>query len=522
MGSEELWEVLLARIQEKTMAEWMEIFMADANIGVEPFRHTQNGMDHPQMRYNGHVIEVDDPEVGKTLQVGPLVDFSETPARVQGPTPRLGQQTEEVLSHLDGARRPVAPKDGHLPRHALDGVTVLELAGYWAAPFGTSLLADLGARVIKIEPLEGEPMRHLGVDAKVVQGKESLALDMRSDEGREILHKLVERADLFMHNYRPGVPERLGMDYDTLKKINPRLVYVYAGAYGSSGPYALRPAYHPSFGAICGEVLYQAGEGSPPPPGTPLTMEEVKAISKRLSRANQNSDPNSGLALATALLMGLYARERTGKGQYIERTMLCANAYASSDDFIRYEGKPPRRLPDPGLHGLGALYHLYLCREGWVFLACLAQDEWESLCRALAREDLLLDVRFATSVARIQHDAELMALLEEVFLERRAHQWEEYLSSHDVACVVADSGQYYAFFNGDSHIGANAMAVEVEHPVYGKYKRHAPLVALSLTPGIVGPGNRVGEHTRAILGELGYTTAEMDQFKEKAITTWSQ
>ncbi len=524
-ATEELWEVLLLKIQEKSLAEWMDIFMPNLNIAVEPLLHTQQGMEHPQMLHNGHVIEVEDPQAGKTRQLGPLVTFSETPSKIQGPAPTLGQHTQELLSQPDRsvqAPMPVVGADA-LPRHALEGVTVLELSSYLAAPLSTSLLADLGARVIKIENLEGDPLRTIQGCQRTVQGKESLALDLKASEGREVLYKLVERADLLMHNFRPGVPERLGMDYGTLCKLNPGLVYVYSGSYGSSGPYSLRPAYHPIPGAICGGALNQVGQGTPPPPGTSLSLDDVKRYSRRLARANEgNPDPNSGLVTCTALLMGLYTRERTGKGQYIETTMLCANAYVNSDDFIRYEGKPDRRLPDAELHGLSSLYRLYPCREGWIFLACLLDEEWEALRLALGSEELQRDKRFASHQSRLEHDAELGALLSRAFEERDAPDWEKYLAEYDVPCVVADAGRYYAFFNEDLHIEANGMATEVEHPVYGKYKRHSSNVSLSLTPGVVGPGNRAGEHSRLILEELGYSPSEIRQQKAKGVVTWPE
>ena len=521
-AAQDLWELLLTRIQDKTMDEWLEIMLADLNISVEPFRSTQEAFDHPQVIANELFVDFDDPEVGKSQQIAPLIRFTETPSAIQGPAPRLGQHTDQVLSALNGAR-PASANGGNVPPHALDGVTVLELAGFYAAPFGGSLLAELGARVIKIEPLEGDPMRSIMGTTKTTQGKESIALDLKAEEGREIFYKLVEKADILFHNYRPGVPERLGMDYASLKKINPRLIYVYGASYGSSGPYHLRPSFHPSFGAITGGVARQAGMGTPPSSETPLDFEDVKRISMHLARANEgNPDPNSAMVLGSAMAMALFHRERTGQGQYLETSMLGSNLAVNSDDFIRYQGKPPRKEVDENLYGTGALYRLYRASEGWVFLAAPKQDEWEALCAALGRDDLRSDARFASAEAREKNEAALAAVLEPLFAARAADAWERDLSARDVGCVRADGARYCEFLNGDPHVTANAMMVDVVHPAWGPYKRPGVGVNLSLTPGVAGPGNRIGEHTRLLLQELGYSDAEAAHLKEQSTVTWPE
>ncbi len=517
---EELWELLLLKIQERSLAEWMDIFLADPDISVEPIRDTQSAMEHPQMLHNGHVIEIEDPEVGKIKELGPLVQLAATPSQIGGSSPELGRDAG-MLPLQGRSSAAILPNTSKPPKHALDGVTILELASFYAGPFGTSLLADLGARVIKIEPLDGDPMRVSENALKTTQGKESICLDLKRQQGKEIFYRLAEKADLLMHTYRAGVAERLGIDYGTLKQINPNLVYLYASAYGSSGPFVHRPAYHPTFGAISGGAAYQAGDGTPPTPGQDMPMEDVRRISRCLSKANEgNPDPTSALVAGTALLMGLLARQRTGKGQYVGRTMLCSNAYANSDDFIEFKGKRPRKPVDPGCYGLGALYRLYRCRQGWIFLACLTGDEWERLCRAVDYSELSVDGRFSNAESRVRHDSELVAILEEVFLRRTATQWEEDLTDHDLGCVVADGGEYWIFFNTDPHVDANCMAVEVDHPKWGTYRRHTPNVQMSLTPGVAGPGNRAGEHSRQILEELGYSATQIDDLGLTSIVAW--
>jgi crotonobetainyl-CoA:carnitine CoA-transferase CaiB-like acyl-CoA transferase len=374
--------------------------------------------------------------------------------------------------------------------------------------------------VIKVEPLTGDPMGGVGGlgAPKTTQGKERIALDLRTEAGRGILLDLVRRADVLFHNYRPGAPERLGIDYDSLRKINPRLVYIYAGAYGSTGPYARRPAFHPAMGAASGGVRYQAGQGVPPPPGTPMSIDELTRISMHLAMANEiNPDCSAAMGLGTAIAAAVYIRHRTGEGLYLETTMLGSNAYAVSDDFIQYPGKPPRKLPDAELYGLGALYRLYECRTGWVFLGVAGARDWDRLHAALARTGIGSDPRFATAEAREANEGDLAAVLSAIFLSRDAGDWENELTALGVGCVVADTGRYCDVFLDDPHLALNEMVVSVSNPVQGPYRRHAPGIDLELTPGVAGGGALVGQHSCAILAELGYGDAEIQQLRTQRV-----
>ena len=317
------------------------------------------------------------------------------------------------------------------PSPLLQGFTILELSTWIATPMATALLAELGARVIKIETLDGDPMRHFGPSGlKCVQGKESIALDLKTAEGRDIVHRLAERADALVHNYRPGVPERLGIDDTTLRALNPGLIHVYAASYGSTGPSSAKPAFHVTAGAVCGGALAQSGGDGAPGPDVELADEELARWSQRLTRCNEaNPDFNAALAVATAVTIALYGRARTGNGQTVETRMMASNAYALSEHFIDYPGRPRRVLPDVGLHGRHALYRLYQARDGWIFVAAPADRDFARLCEALGQPRLLQDPRFSTSQVRADHDAELARELEAVFAQRRVDTWERDLVS---------------------------------------------------------------------------------------------
>src|SRR5207244_4652498 len=253
-----------------------------------------------------------------------------------------------------------------------------------------------------------------------------------------IFYRLVERADALMHNYRPGAPEKLGLDYESVAPVNPRLVYLYAGSYGSTGPRSRLPAFHPTLSAITGSGFLLSGEGNPP-------MDSMQG------------DPDGALGVATTLLMGLQARARTGRGQRMETRMIQSGAYAVSDEFLDYAGKPPQRLPDAGQHGFHALYRLYDTGRGWLMLACPREREWRALCVALGHEDWLSDARFASAEARRANDAALAAAIEAALRDRSAEDWESYFRAHGVPGVRADGPRWNVFLHTDPGAAANGL-----------------------------------------------------------------
>ena len=222
------------------------------------------------------------------------------------------------------------------------------------------------------------------------------------------------------------------------------------------------------------------------------------------------------------LVLGLYARERSGQAQYVESTMINANAYLNIDDFYWHEGKRPRPLPDPEGYGIHALHRLYRANNGWVFLACLFDDEWQALCRAINRPDLLDDPRFATGEAREQHYDALAGELAAIFATGDPLHWEETLTAADVACVKAEDLGMYFFFNDDPHVRENGFLTQVEAPRFGEFWRYSPVVSFSETSGRAGPGPLKGQHTRSILKELGYTDDQIHDLKERKVVDWEE
>ena len=513
---------ILKRQAEKTADEWMAIYLRDGNIAAEPYRSSVEAMEHPAVVANGTVATIDDPRVGPLRTLAPLVDLKDTPGEASGPAPDVGEHEG------DARERPrAATGAGEAPAHPLSGVTVLDLATIQAGPYGAALLADLGARVIKVDATdrrldEGRRSTSAAIaDARTYAGKEGIQIDLQTAEGKEIIHKLIAQADVLSHNFRLGVPERLQVDWETCRRINPRLIHVWMGTYGEHGEHARRPGAHPIPGAIMGGAMRQMGRGMPPPPEQDMDLEATVEATRWVMKSNWGPDQNTSPAVATAVLLGLRARDLTGQGQPVHVTMLNANAWTNADEYYDHANRPAIAMPDAEIHGLHALYRLYRCREGWVFLGCLFQEEWAAFCRAVGRADLLDDGRFAGPEARQANDDALIAEIAAIFSGRAASEWEELLTRADVGCVQADEALEGDFYADHPHARANALSVEVEHPHIGKYRRYGGLVEFSLTPGVYRTAIQVGQHTRPLLRELGYDDGEIDELGGRGIVQWA-
>ena len=528
---EEMRERILERMEERSLDEWMDLFVnVEGDVAAEPFMTSTEALDHPQMAAIGLVRSVEDPAVGMMRQLGPLFHLDTAPPAIQGHAPALGQHTDEIFSELAArppqARAAASDRRAPFPKTPLEGVAVLDLSTVIAGPLAGSLLAEMGARVIRIETLAGDWMRNAynGLATnRTMAGTEGLSINLKTADGREALNRLLPKTDVVLHNMRPGAPERVGIGIEQVRALSPNAVYVYIGGYGSTGPYSHRPAMHPIGGAVGGGVMAQIGRGGLPPQDAKLSMDELRAVSRRLGRANEvNPDPNTSMVAATAAVMALYARQRFGGPQYAETTMIAANAYVNADDFFDYEGKPPRPIQDADGNGIHALQRLYQTANGWAFLMCPFEDEWRRLCNAIGRADLLDNPKFANANTRLANDDDLASELAAVFAQKPAAEWERLLTAVGVGCVQAEDRGMYHFFDEDPHARRNGLTVEVSHPRFGDFWRYAPILEFSDMASEAGPGITRGQHTVPILQELGYDERQIHEMRASGALDWEE
>jgi crotonobetainyl-CoA:carnitine CoA-transferase CaiB-like acyl-CoA transferase len=450
-------------------AEWLTRFAA-AGAGADPFLTPDEFLTHPHNVANGLVREWSDDTPGVTL--GPLANLHGTPA-VPPRRPVDGRPDWR------GSRRPGT--ESATIRGPLAGLVVLEVAYFLAAPLATTLLAELGARVIKIEPPRGDPWRRTGTEvAHILHGKESVEVDLKDPRGLALVHKLVARADALIQSFRPGVADRLGLGYAECRRINPKLVYALSTGYGSVGPLAKQPAFHSTPNAWSGGGILQGGAGNAPVDCS-------------------YPDPASGLVNATALLLALYAREHTGTGQYLETSMLLSGAHVLSNWYTP-AGIEAFRPQDSGQHGVAAHYRLYECRAGWVFASLLTASAWNSFSRALDRpewtvEDGISAEEFANRTSAVEAD------VARLLRQREADDW---VRATGGALVRADATTLERFLEDRGQL------TPASHPDFGDYWKLPGKFTVDGRRPVPGDAPRVGQHSVRIATELGLSADEIE------------
>jgi crotonobetainyl-CoA:carnitine CoA-transferase CaiB-like acyl-CoA transferase len=382
----------------------------------------------------------------------------------------------------------------------LDGLKVLDFGHYFAGPYASRLLSDLGANVIKLEPLDGDLLRPTVKPFNAAQrGKRDIAVNLKHPRGIEIGHRLARWADVVSHNMRPGAAERLKMDYETVRALNPMVIYAYAPGWGSSGPDAALPGFAPLFSGYVGLHHEAAGAGNPP----------VSPVG--------NEDNGNGLLGATAILMALYRRTQTGEGQYLEHPQLNATLLMAMHLLRRPDGSVAGSADlDHERLGGHPLDRLYRTRDGWVCISARTGDEFARLCEVPGFEGLSGDPRFATAEGRAS--PALAESLAEVFATATSAAWTPLLDGHGVPAEVPAGADAPQLLLGDPERRKDGRVEEYEHPRWGTTQDVAVMVRLSEAAERPSrPAPEIGQHTREILGELGYPAGQVEELLSEGV-----
>jgi crotonobetainyl-CoA:carnitine CoA-transferase CaiB-like acyl-CoA transferase len=390
---------------------------------------------------------------------------------------------------------------------ALDGIKILELARVAPGEFCTMLLGDMGADILKIEtpPADGKPDflddKRRAAFAYINRNKRSLALNLKAPEGQAIFQKLATGADVIIEGFRPGVMKRLGGDYETIRKINPRIVYCSLSGFGQNGPYRDYPAHDINYLSLAG-VLGLIGEPDRKP-AIPLNIVADYG--------------GASLHGALGIMLALFARERTGKGQHVDvaylDTTLSLLAATPNLRFFFSDGLAPRR----GAGFLGGSYPYYAIYETkdkkLLSIGCTEPWLWENFCKAIGRPEFARYSRLADQFVRAANPEEVRAReeIEAIIRTRTRDEWFDFLATRDV-CVgkVYDVEEVF----DDPQVQAREMVVETEHPEVGKVREIGVAIKLSQTPGTVQRAAPYrGEHTAEVLRELGMSAEQIRELR---------
>jgi crotonobetainyl-CoA:carnitine CoA-transferase CaiB-like acyl-CoA transferase len=517
----EWWDLMLERVRARTLAEWQRAMEDNKDLSGELLRSPDDSLDHPQTVHDGRTVTVMDPDLGPVRQPSTLIHADGKPLTTLRPAPRLGEHNGSVS--FDGPTRATSsPQDPAPNAPPLTGLTVLEFGSMFAGPYGATLLADLGARVIKVEPLQGDNIRTLVAfpeagGGKVLQGKESVAVDFTKPEGLELVYELAKRSDVVLQCFRGKAAERAKIDEASLRAVNPNLAFVTTSGYGVDGPFSHRAAYAPSIGAASGLSLIDSQDGGQAPADLDDTHRRAVRLHAGGAVPAVQSDGIAAHGVGSALMVALYAQRRGIKLPNLVTTMLGTVQQALVPHNTGYAGRPEIKAGDDSFFGLNALYRMYRAADGFVFLAAPLPHEWPALAKATAPYvDLHADERFATAESRAQHDDALTGALTPVFATKTKVQWEDEMTAQDVGCVEVVERNSELVLQTDPYFEAG-YSVQAYSPIFEEHRRLAPLCRFSRSRSKAEAGCTIGQHTDAVLREIGLDDDKIADLRSREI-----
>jgi len=384
----------------------------------------------------------------------------------------------------------------------------LDLSRALAGPYCTMMLADMGAEVIKVEmPGKGDDSRSWGppfVEGEsayfmsINRNKKSITLNMKSGKSMEIIHKLIKQSDVLVENFRPGAMERLGLGYERVNEMNPRIIYASISGFGQDGPYRMLPGFDQVLQGMGGLMSITGEPGGPP-------IKVGVAI----------ADISGGMFAAYGVVVALYNREKTGKGQMIDVSLLDSQVawltYRAGAYFTSGE------IPQPvgSGHSVIVPYQAFKAKDVYINIAVGNDQLWEKFCKAVGLEKVMDDAKFATNAKRVENRGEIVKIISELIATRNGEEWLKIITDAGVPC-----GPIYTIDKifADPQVLYRQMLKELDHPKAGKVRVTGIPVKLSDTPGEVETAPPVlGQHTQEILNELGYSDQDVEKLRQEKI-----
>jgi CoA:oxalate CoA-transferase len=377
-----------------------------------------------------------------------------------------------------------------------------------SGPFATMLLADLGAEVVKIEaPKIGDLARFAGPFVGQVssyflsinRGKKSLTLDLKKERAKEIVFALAKGADILLENFRPGVMDRLGLGYESVREINPRIIYASLSGFGRQGPYAQRPAFD-MIAQGMGGVMSITGEPGRPPVRVGYSMGDIGA----------------SLFTCIAVLAALQERERSGRGQFVDVAMLDAQVALCENACARYFATGEIPGPLGSRHPLFTPFQAFPTRDGYVVVVAQLPEDWKRFCEAAGKEEWVTDDKYGTMKGRLEHYEEFVKEMDALMRTRSTEEWITLLDAHRVMCGPVNNIEQVV---RDPHINERGMFVEVHHSQAGKLKVVGTPMKFSRTPCRIEKASpELGEHTDEVLSAwAGLTKEEIEELRESGV-----
>ena len=490
------YQPLMAAAIAKFPAEPWIALGAEVGVPLQPIRSPEEALHDEALVADGCVTEVDDPALGPVRQVGRVYELHACPTAAPTAPPAIGADTETVRAEADAVAppAPVTPSSTAAPSSPLAGVRVLDLGLAVAGPWGTMMLADLGADVIKVNPLHDFYWMSTHIAMCCNRGKRSIAMNLKDADAMAILHELVATADVVQHNMRYDAAVRLGVDFESLRAIKPDLVYCHTRGF-EHGAREHLPGNDQTGAALAGPDWLDGGLDHGGIPFWPVVSL---------------GDTGNGFLSAIAIVQALYHRDRTGEGQFVDTSimyaqLLNASMAWSAADGSRHGERPQLDAMQTGWH---ACYRLYDTANGWLCVAAVTDEQRGALATTLGVGAVTRETAF---------DA-----LEPAFMTRTAAQWFAALDAAGVPCEVSTPDFVLELFD-DPEMIEKGWVTRYRHPIVGEMDVMGLLFDLSETPGVVqGPPLVPGQDTRAILTELGYDDARIDKLAAAGtVLDWS-